>query len=415
MKSSGQNLIGALIMLKNDNIKPNFSELERVYGTSRKTIRKYYQQGGLPKKQTRLKGSKLDAFKDEIINKVCVPGITLKSAFEFFKQKYPDEKAFNSVSTFRWYCNYRLNLFKSSKNKIPHPRFETPPGKQLQVDWKEDITLVSKHGEVFKFNLFVSTYGYSRYHQWVYSPTKTTDDFLRCLIDVLNNSGGSPQEVLTDNMSAIVSIQNGKKVKHSIIKAFEKDTGIHIRLTKTRAPETKGKVESGNRYVNWLKPYNYEFENEIELISIIKKVNSKINDEVNQTTHIPPSVLFEKEKETLNPLTNRIVLESYLSNTITQIVPSTCLVRFEGSEYSVPVSLINKRVKLTKINQQLYIYFSTELISIHDLSNQRINYHPEHYSQCLSYHIPHESELLSTVQQNLTLFDSLVKKGNDYD
>lgn len=105
MKLANQNLIGALILLKNENIKPNFSELERVYGTSRKTIRKYYHQGGLPKKQTRLRGSALDQFKDEIIYKISIPGMTYKAAFEYFKEKYPNNKAFNSVTTFRWYCN----------------------------------------------------------------------------------------------------------------------------------------------------------------------------------------------------------------------------------------------------------------------------------------------------------------------
>lgn len=402
-------------MLKNEKIKPNFSELERVYGTSRKTIRKYYHQEELPMKQTRIKGSSLDHFKEEIIHKLSIPGITFKAAFEYFKDKYPDEKAFNSASTFRWYCNYRLNTFISKRKTKVHPRFETPPGKQLQVDWKEDITLISKHGKVFNFNLFVSTFGYSRYHQWVYSPTRTTDDFLRCLIEVLNRSGGMPQEVLTDNMSAIVSIQNGRKIKHPIIKAFEKDTGIRIRLTNVRSPETKGKTESSNRYVNWLKPYNYEIEDEVELMNLIKKINIKINNEVNQTTNMPPMILFEKEKETLNPLTNRLVLESYLTKSITQIVPSTCLVRFEGSEYSVPVALINKRVKLTKINHQLYIYFNTNLVSIHDISQRLINYHPEHYSQSLRSYHPNETQLLETVQHNLALFDTLVKKGTHHD
>lgn len=415
MKLANQNLIGALILLKNENIKPNFSELERVYGTSRKTIRKYYHQGGLPKKQTRLRGSALDQFKDEIIYKISIPGMTYKAAFEYFKEKYPNNKAFNSVTTFRWYCNNRLDCFKPKDTNIAHPRFETPPGKQLQVDWKEDITMTSKQGEVFKFNLFVSTFGFSRYHQWVYSPSKTTDDFLRCLIDVLNDSGGMPQEVLTDNMSAIVSVKNGKKKKHAVIKAFEKDTGIYFRLTKTRSPETKGKIESSNRFTTWLMPYNHEFNDELELIQIIKMVNLKINQQINQTTNLPPAHLFEKEKDTLTPLTNRLVLESYLTNTITQIVPSTCLVRFEGSEYSVPVSLINKRVKLTKINQQLYIYFNTELISIHDLSHRLINYHPEHYTQSLRSYIPNETKLLDRVQENLALFDCLLKKGSHND
>ncbi len=414
MKYNKGNLIGTLIMYKNENITPNFSELGRKFKVDRKTVRKYYNNGGLPEKQKRSKPSLLDPYKEEILFKLEIPGITYKALFEYFKDKYPNSKAFNSVSTLRWYCKVRLNYTLRKKDTTPHPRFETPPGKQLQVDWKEDIVMTSKQGEVFKFHLFVATYGYSRYRHWVYSHSMTTDDFLRCLIDVLNNSGGMPQEILTDNMSTIVSIQKGRKKKHPIIKAFEKDTGLTIKLTKARSPQTKGKVESANRFVKWLKVYDKEFENEEELIKLIKHINVKINNEISQTTKMPPAVLFNKEKETLNPLTNRIVLESYLSNSITQVVPSTCLVRFEGSEYSVSSSLINKRVKLTKVNQKLHIYFNTNLVSIHDISSNLINYHPEHYLQSLGAHIKDDEKLLNMAKQNLALFDSFTTKGVNY-
>ena len=53
--------------------------------------------------------------------------------------------------------------------------------------------------------------------------------------------------------------------------------------------------------MKWLIPYNNEFEDENELISIIKKLNKQINLEVNQTTGMPPIGLFRKDKEYLNP------------------------------------------------------------------------------------------------------------------
>lgn len=64
------------------------------------------------------------------------------------------------------------------------------------------------------------------------------------------------------------------------------------------SPETKGKDESCNRFMNWLYPYNCEFETENELIEIIKRINIKVNMEVNSTTNMPPIVLYEKEKNT---------------------------------------------------------------------------------------------------------------------
>lgn len=114
------------------------------------------------------------------------------------------------------------------------------------------------------------------------------------------------------------------------IKQFEKDLGIKIRLCKTRSPETKGKVESANRFLSWLIPYDGKFKDESELIQIIEKINNKVNQENNKTTNMPGVVLFKKEKEYLNPLPNKVMLESYIESVETKIVP------YKGNGYSVP-------------------------------------------------------------------------------
>lgn len=61
-------------------------------------------------------------------------------------------------------------------------------------------------------------------------------------------------------MAAIVSITNGTKHKHSRIIQFENDLEKNIQLCKVRKPETKGKVESSNRFMQWLLPYDGKFE-----------------------------------------------------------------------------------------------------------------------------------------------------------
>ena len=50
-----------------------------------------------------------------------------------------------------------------------------------------------------------------------------------------------------------------------------------VKHCKTRHSETKGKVEFCNKFVEWLIPYNNEFENETELINLIHMINSKVN------------------------------------------------------------------------------------------------------------------------------------------
>lgn len=274
--------------------------------------------------------------------------------------------------------------------------------------WKENIQMISKHGEVINFNILSCTLGYSRLHTFVYSETKTSEDLLRCMIETFKMIGGLPKTILTDNMPSIVRIENGKRYKYNKISEFEKDFGIQIKFCKVKTPQTKGKDESCNRFLNWLKPYNFKFENKEELLMIIANINKRVNQQINQTTKIPPIKLFQKEKEYLDPLPSDLLLDSYINKVMTQIVPPTLLVRFLGKEYSVSKQFINKRVKLFAIEDKLYIYHNTTLITIHTISDNNINYHPSHYKEALRSSInKNDDEIEKIAIENLKLLERI--------
>lgn len=213
-------------------------------------------------------------------------------------------------------------------------------------------------------------------------------------------------------MTAIAIITNGHKEKNIKIKQFEKDIGIKIKLCKCRSPETKGKDESSNRFINWLLPYNNKLKDEKELIDIIKLINNQVNLEINRTTMIPPIKLFAKEKEYLNQLPSKLLLESYVEGVLTQTVPSTLLVNYRGSGYSVPMKFINKRVKLYPIDNKLYIYYNDELISLHSISLRKINYDSSHYSDALKARIGTKTDvdISEMANANLARFDKIWKE-----
>ena len=262
---------------------------------------------------------------------------------------------------------------------------------------------------MIQFELFAATFSYFRYHFFLYSRSKTTEDFLRCLIDVLYMSGGMPKRILTDNMTAVVSINNGTRQKHPIIKQFESDIGIHIQLCKVRHPYTKGKVESSNRFVEWLKPYDGELESEGELIEVIKKFNQQINEETNQTTGMPPVVLMKKEIEHLQPIPNKILMDTYIQDVNVQKVPETLLVTYKGHGYSVSKKLMGKRVKLVPVANQLYIYFNTKLQCVHKISSSKFNYKKDHYCEALRSTVKggSDKEIEKRAEQNLALLDKI--------
>lgn len=402
-----RNIIGELLILKQMNIKPNFSELARIYNMDRHTVSKYWHEGGVRKVERKPRKSILDQYSDEIARLFDKPGVHKRAAYEYLLHRYGEDNI-GTYNNFKYYT-WKRNI-KPQKTVKPHVRYETRPGQQLQVDWKENLRITTIHGEVIEFNLMTATLGYSREHIFVYTKGKTTEDFLRCIIDTFYRLGGIPEHILTDNMTAVVSITNGSKRKHQKIRAFEKDTGIRIKLCKARSPQTKGKDESANRFISWLNAYDGEIENEEHLIHLIEKINRRVNDTINQTTNMPPHVLFEKEKEYLRALPSKVMLDSYVDNVITQIVPPTLLVTYNGSGYSVPTKFINKRVKLVPIENKLYVYFNTELVTVHEINKNKFNYHHDHYQEALHHTIYNKDiDIDMIAKENLKLLERIGK------
>lgn len=402
-----RNFLGELLIYKGMNMKPNFSALQRKYGIDRHTIKKYYVNNGIENKERKQKVSKYDKYEKDILEIMQEPEITIRALYQYLVDKYGEhEFTYSGLKAF----TLRKGIKRKCRTEEVHVRYETKPGDQLQVDWKEDIEMVSSVGNTFKFNIYGATLGYSRQHIYIYSKTRTTEDFLRCTIDTFNKLGGLPNHIKTDNMAAIVSITNGCKKKHRIISQFEKDIGVKIKLCKVHTPQTKGKVESANRFLQWLLPYNHRFKDESELIEIIDRINIAVNKQPNQTTNMPPIVLFKKEKEYLNPIPSKILLDNYVSDVETQVVPSTLLVSYKGNGYSVSKSYIGKRVKLIPITNKLYIYFNTELITIHDICLNKFNYHQEHYVGALKSSIKDPKQDINQIAiDNLKLLEKVGK------
>lgn len=364
-----------LLIMKTLNIKPNYSELARIYKMDRRTITKY-NNGYCRENIKIIRKSKLDDLKDEIKEKLELPGITITGLYQYFSKN-------NDIGTYSNFYKYiKKHKLKPAKNNKVHLRFETDMGKQMQFDLKEDIRMISKHGEIIEFNILTSTLGASRLHVFIYSRSRTRIDVQRSLIKTFKYIGGLPDEVLTDNMSSIVNTKTGEFLDE--FKAFIKDIGINAKKCMPRHPFTKGKDESANRFMSWLIPYNHEFEDEQELIKIIEEINLKVNRQVNSTIGVAPIILFNKEKEYLKPLPNPQIMEQYLIYTKQIKISNESLFYYKGKKYSVPHKYIEHTLSLQEENNKLYVYYNKELVTIHEISEKNINYKEEHYIEGLS-------------------------------
>ena len=399
------NLIGTLTMFKTMGMLPNFSELARTFKKDRHTIKKMYD--GKEKKERKKKPSELDPYVDEIIEILSHTGTKIKSAYWYFKNERKIKCSYDNFKTFV----KKNKLLEEAKTGVPHPLYETDPGKQLQVDWVESIKLATIKGEIIEFNLFSATLGYSRFHYFEYTEFKTEADFKRCLIHFFKKIGGITKEVLTDNMSAIVTISDGKRIIHPSIVQFFKDIEVKLSLCKARTPQTKGKDEVSNKYAQWLNSYDGKIKNKEHLLKLIDKLNTDINNQKNTGTNYPPVLLFTKEKEYLRPLPNKELLDSYEEEMRSCKVPSTFLIEYKGAKYSVPPYLINKTIKYKEVNGMLFIYYKSDLVSVHDLNkSNKVNYHEDHYKNGFIGKLKNNDEIDELTKQNLAKFKNFGEK-----
>lgn len=390
-----------LMIMRTLEIKPNYSELARIHECDRRTVKKY-DEGYKGKPSHRYKSSRLDKYKDSIKEKLNLPGSTINGTYQYFKLK---DNNIGNYSNFYQYVK-RNKLIETKNNKF-HPRYETEYGKQLQFDWKEDIKMFNKYGEAFEFNIFSATLSASRLHVFIYSKSRTRIDVQRCLIKTFQYVGGVVEETLTDNMSSIVDTQ--RKEFYKDFKIFSKDIGFIPRKCKPKHAYTKGKDESANRFMSWLIPYNGEFETEEDLIKIIQKINIRVNQQINETIGVPPIMSFQKEKEYLKPLPSNKILNSYLYDILTAKVSNESLLYYKGSKYSVPTKFINHTLNLREEGNKLYVYYNKELVTIHSISKNKINYKEEHYIEGISNILKtrQQQEINYIAKKNLELLNKL--------
>ena len=404
MKEKTCELRKDITVMKTMDIKPNFASLAREYDLDYRTVKKYYDgYDGKPAHHN--KKSKLVELDDVIDEKLSIKGTKISALYFFLQEEYDFKGSYSSLTYY-----IRKNEKKKTQKSKGTPRYETAIGEQIQFDWVEEITLVSKYGEVFEFNVFSAELAYSRMHYFCYSITKTREDVMRSLIKTLKFYGGVPKAFLTDNMSSIVN--NNKNDFCDEFKAFLKDFSVDGKRCKVRSPNTKGKVEVRNKFIKWLIPFNNSFETEDDIIRIIEKINNRVNTKINSTTNTKPIMLYQKEKEYLSPLPSNQIISNYLNLNIAVKVSNASLIYYKGAQYSVPPKYINQTLKIKVDNNKLYVYDNTNLVQMHQLTNQKINYTDSDYKNLLMCSMPNKAEedINELAKKNLELFDQLTKK-----
>ena len=361
--------------LEDGTLKINKSQIARELEVDRRTVDKYIN--GYTKPETRNCNDCITPFYDIITELLSDRNQQVFYYRKVLWQYLVDNHGFTGV-----YCNFCHYLKKypefdsyfrkgrpSNTNKVT-VRYETPMGKQAQLDWKESIPFTLSSGETIDVNVFVLLLSYSRFRVYRVSLSKTQDILFSFLDDAFETFGGVPDEIVTDNMKTV--------------------------MDEARTEYSAGKVN--NKFQQFADDYGF-------------KVQPCIAGHPHTKARIP-LMYFNREKAFLNSLPADTIRKPYQITTNTVKVNHSSMFYYKGCQYSVPPEYVGKIVSLQVYDGYIHVYCNTEFITIHQLSEKKLNYISEHYAAIArKSHIFKDEHIMDRAKENL----EIIGKVYDYE
>ena len=396
-------------------LKVNKSQIGRELGIDRRTVDKYIN--GFEKSKTRKCDNCITPYYD-IIKDLLDPGNPQIFYYKSILWQYLVDNHDYSGS----YVNFCLYLktydefesyFKrrrpSNVNQVTI-RYETGMGKQAQLDWKEKIEFLLNNGETVIINVFVLLLSYSRFRVYRLSISKTQDVLFNFLDGAFEVFGGVPQEIVTDNMSTVMDVARtenfGGKV-NSKFQQFADDYGFKVRPCIAGRPRTKAKVEAPMKILDEIRAYNGKLDYD-GLNKLVTRINNRVNTHVVKDTGIIPIMYFNKEKAFLSHLPVRNIRKPYQITTKPLNVNSSSMINYGGNQYSVPTEYLGKSLTAQAYDGYIHLYYNTTLVTVHKISEQKLNYHEKDYMEIArKSHSFKEEDIESRAKENLALLGGI--------
>jgi transposase len=257
-------------------------------------------------------------------------------------------------------------------------RFETGPGEQAQVDWGQARVLLG--GEPAEVHIFVMTLGYSR-RGWAEGFfNERIDSLLSAHEHAFEHFGGVCVELLYDRMRTVVlGNVDGRPRWNPKFEAFAKHWGFHPRVCRPYRAQTKGKVESGVKYVKRNFLPGRVFQDLEDFNAQLRAWIAEVADvRVHGTTHQRPIDRFADEASALTLTRGH---PSFLQAMVRdRIVAEDWLVAIDANRYSVPWKLIGKTVQVVRAGECWRITYRGELVAEHPVlaGRHQLSVLPEH-------------------------------------
>ncbi len=348
-------------------------QIAKTLNLDRGTVAKYIKHPDATCNPRQSRSSKLDPFrrfiKEMVVQypKVGAPVVLRKI----------QEKGFDGEITI--IRKYLRHLRYDTLPKQAFIRFESEPGQQMQIDWGHFGSLVYGNSSRKLYALAVIE-SHSRMLYVAFTHSQNQATLHRYLFEAFRYFGGTPREIVVDNMLTAVTERVGSLIRfNGSFLDFVRPFGITPVACNIRAPHEKGKVEAGIKYLRhnfWpLRTFT-----DLEDINhqVLAWLNTTANQRLHQTTGEKPAQRLVRDalRSLPDPLPD-------FRETETLKVYKDFGIRFDTNIYTVPPRLVGKNVTLKAGSRTLSVYYKEKQVAVHVRSwkkKQRIDL-PSHSEQ----------------------------------
>ena len=249
-------------------------------------------------------------------------------------------------------------------------RVETAPGTQMQIDFGEKRVTIA--GTAITVFLLVAVLSYSRRTFVKAFLHERQDDWREGIAAAFMHFSGVALTVLGDNARALVRGRDratGTVTFHPGYLAFCRDWDVQPRACAPYRARTKGKVESGVKFVKRNALAGRTFASFAALEQHLAQWIDEADRRVHGTTHERPCDRFVREEQAaLRPLPARPLPRR--AQRLRRRVASDAFVDVETVRYSVPYQLVRDHVDVAIDEQTVRIFHGTALVATHARSRE---------------------------------------------
>ena len=257
-------------------------------------------------------------------------------------------------------------------------RFETAPGQQSQIDWGQAGICLRSRPVVL--HIFVMTLGYSRRVYYRACANEQLGLFLESHEAAFEHFGGLTRELLYDRPRTVCRPVPGAGWRwNDTFREFARHWGFEPRVCAPYRAQTKGKVESGVKYVKHTFLPGRTFVDMVDVQEQMDEWMATVADvRIHGTTHQRPIDRFADEAAALLPSAGQGPFGERRS--VARIVAEDYLVSYQSNRYSVPFGLIGKEVQVTPVGGMLRVEYGGAIVAEHPLlaGRHQMRILPEH-------------------------------------